>query len=166
MSCAICLYSALSLKYSWTSACWWFRNSIATLAFPFFIDCMRASLAIFSCSASALRISSFTYVGFSMIWSPSVVLSMNFSPLSMKYSPLVSHRPIARTATFRFTPSLICWTNILTSFSGIGSKDVFTHFVVSLSVESRLCFLTDSFAPFMTFFLSWTFMFLFFLFFL
>lgn len=151
MSCAICLYSALSLKYSCTSSCWWFRNSIATFAFPFFMDCMRASLAIFSCSASAFRISSFTNVAFSMILSPSVVLSMNFSPLSMKYSPLVSPRHIALTATFRFTPSLICWTSILTSFSGIGSKDVFTHFFVSLSVESRLCFFTDSLAAFFTF---------------
>ena len=84
-----------------------------------------------------------------MILSPSVVLSMYLSPLSMKYSHLVSHRHIALTATFRFTHSLICWTNILTSLSGIGSNGEFTHFFVNLSVASRLCFITDCLAAFL-----------------
>ena len=92
----------------------------------------------------------FTNVGFSIIIPASVVLSVYFSPLSMKYSALVSPSQRAFTATFRFTHSLICWTSILTSFSGIGSNGEFTHFFVSLSVESRLCFLTDSLAQFFT----------------
>ena len=78
----------------------------------------------------------------------------------MKYSHLVSHRHIALTATFRFTHSLICWTSILTSLSGIGSNGEFTHFFVSLSVASRLCLTTACLAAFFTLFLSCPFTFL------